>query len=69
NVESDVTASGTVKSAPDVDAFAKASETLGLVKSGSVEILGKSDANPTDDDTPVVEASTKADVNPIVEVV
>ncbi|MCI98277.1 hypothetical protein A2U01_0119580, partial [Trifolium medium] len=38
-------------------------------KSGSVEKLGKSDANPTVDDTPIVEASTKADVNSTAEVV
>ncbi|MCI55493.1 hypothetical protein A2U01_0076744, partial [Trifolium medium] len=50
-------------------ASAKASETLGLVESGSVENLGKSDVNPTVDDTPVVVVSTKAEVNPIVEVV
>ncbi|MCI77789.1 hypothetical protein A2U01_0099059, partial [Trifolium medium] len=55
NVESNVTASGTVKSATDVDVPAKASETLGLVKSGFVENLGKSDVNPTVDDTAVAE--------------
>ncbi|MCI78628.1 hypothetical protein A2U01_0099899, partial [Trifolium medium] len=51
------------------DAPAKASETLGLVKFGSVENLGKNDVNLTVDDTTVSEASTKADVNPIVDVV
>ncbi|MCI77558.1 hypothetical protein A2U01_0098828, partial [Trifolium medium] len=67
NVEYDVTASGTVKSAADVDAPAKASKTLGLVKSRSVENLGKSDVNPIVDDTTVAEASTKVDANPTVD--
>ncbi|MCI77297.1 hypothetical protein A2U01_0098567, partial [Trifolium medium] len=35
NVESDVTPSEMMKSVADVDATAKASETLGLVKPGS----------------------------------
>ncbi|MCI51112.1 hypothetical protein A2U01_0072356, partial [Trifolium medium] len=56
-----------------VDASAKASETLGLGKPRSVETLGKDDTNPSTDGTPVVEASTKADVNhtidPVQEVV
>ncbi|MCI85421.1 hypothetical protein A2U01_0106700, partial [Trifolium medium] len=41
--------------------------TLGLDKPRSVENLGKDDANPIVDDTTVVEASTKADVNPAGE--
>ncbi|MCI63184.1 hypothetical protein A2U01_0084441, partial [Trifolium medium] len=69
NVESDVTASGTIKSDANVDGTVNASETLGLDKSRSVENLGKDDANPTIDDTTVSEASTKADVNPTVDFV
>ncbi|MCI97823.1 hypothetical protein A2U01_0119124, partial [Trifolium medium] len=34
-----------------------------------VENLGKNDTNPSVYDTPVVEASTKADVNPTVDLV
>ncbi|MCI89720.1 hypothetical protein A2U01_0111009, partial [Trifolium medium] len=60
NVESDVTASGMIKSAADVDASAKASETIGLVKPRSAENLGKSNVNPNVDETTVAEASTKA---------
>ncbi|MCI91156.1 hypothetical protein A2U01_0112450, partial [Trifolium medium] len=44
-----------------------ASETLGLVKPGSAENFGKSDANPTVGETTVAEASTKVDVNHIVD--
>ncbi|MCI45218.1 hypothetical protein A2U01_0066457, partial [Trifolium medium] len=62
----------------DVDASAKASETLGLVKPRSAEDFGKSDVNPTVGETTVgettvAEASTKVDVNhtvdPVQEVV
>ncbi|MCI92164.1 hypothetical protein A2U01_0113460, partial [Trifolium medium] len=52
-----------------VDVSAKASETLGSVKPRSAENLGKSDVNPTIDETTVAEDSTKADVNPTVDVV
>ncbi|MCI79437.1 hypothetical protein A2U01_0100708, partial [Trifolium medium] len=38
-------------------------------KPRSVENLGKDDTNPSADDTHVVEASTKADVNPTVDLV
>ncbi|MCI25786.1 hypothetical protein A2U01_0046977 [Trifolium medium] len=67
NVESDVTASGTVKSAADVDASVNASETLGLEEPRPDENLGKIDVNPTVDDTTVVQDSTKVDVDPIVD--
>ncbi|MCI93355.1 hypothetical protein A2U01_0114653, partial [Trifolium medium] len=66
NVESDVTTSGTIKSAADVDTSVIASETLGLEEPRSDENLGKIDENRTVDDTTVAEASIKVDVNPIV---
>ncbi|MCI73083.1 hypothetical protein A2U01_0094347, partial [Trifolium medium] len=65
--ESDVTASGTIKSDHIVDGTINASETLGLDKPRSAENLGKDDAHPTVDDTTVADASTMADVNPTVD--
>ncbi|MCI60015.1 hypothetical protein A2U01_0081270, partial [Trifolium medium] len=53
----------------NVDATVNAAETLGSDKPRSVENLGKDDANPTVNDTTVVEASTKADVNLTVDFV
>ncbi|MCI63098.1 hypothetical protein A2U01_0084355, partial [Trifolium medium] len=57
NVDSNVAAFCTSEIVADVDASAKASETLGLGKPRSGENLGKDDTNPSVDDTPVVEAS------------
>ncbi|MCI69870.1 hypothetical protein A2U01_0091133, partial [Trifolium medium] len=60
NVESDVTASGTSKSASNVDASGNTSENLGLEKPMSVENLGEDSSNPNVDVNPDAEASTKA---------
>ncbi|MCI52070.1 hypothetical protein A2U01_0073314, partial [Trifolium medium] len=64
-----VAASGTSEIVADVDASAKASATLGLVKPRSAENLEKDHTNPSADDTPIVEAYTKANVNPTVDLV
>ncbi|MCI73972.1 hypothetical protein A2U01_0095236, partial [Trifolium medium] len=53
NVESDVAASGTIKSTVAVDASVNASKTLGLEESRVDKNLGKIDVNPTVDDTAV----------------
>ncbi|MCI54258.1 hypothetical protein A2U01_0075507, partial [Trifolium medium] len=65
NVDSNVAASGT----SEIVAFGNASETLGSDKPRTVKNLGKDDTNPSVDDTLAVEASTKANVNPTVDLV
>ncbi|MCI41731.1 hypothetical protein A2U01_0062965, partial [Trifolium medium] len=67
NVESNVAASGTSEIVANVDATVNVSETLGLVKPRSAENLGKSDVNPTVDDTTIAEVPIKVDVNPTVD--